>query len=59
MASVDVCGECRGRGKYKVYNAYDLKFEEEVICEYCAGWNTDSSSLGAVLGRQVEEGLPN
>lgn len=32
-----VCSECGGKGKYKIYNAYDSKFEEEIICEYCDG----------------------
>lgn len=29
------CKECRDSGKYKVYNAYDPDYEEEVACEYC------------------------
>ena len=37
MISVSVCNECGGKGTYKIYNAYDPKFEEEIICEYCDG----------------------
>lgn len=40
MVSISTCAECKGKGKYKVYNAYDLTFEEEVICEYCDGEGT-------------------
>lgn len=37
MTSVSVCGECNGKGNYKILNAYDPEFEETVICEYCDG----------------------
>ena len=44
--SVSICGECKGKGSYKVYNAYDPNFEEDVICEYCDGQGTfDEDSL--------------
>ena len=37
MVSISVCAECKGKGVYKIYNAYDPSFEEEIICEYCDG----------------------
>jgi DnaJ-class molecular chaperone len=35
MAQNKTCTECNGTGKYKVFNAYEPTFEEEVLCEYC------------------------
>lgn len=37
MITINTCSECSGKGHYKVYNAYDPKYEEAVICEYCDG----------------------
>ena len=37
MTSVGVCGECKGKGQYKIRNAYDPTFVEEILCEYCDG----------------------
>ncbi len=39
------CTECNDTGKYKVHNAYDPTFEEEVICEYCLPKNKSKPVL--------------
>ncbi len=37
MVTLSVCAECKGKGKYKVFNAYDPDDVEEVLCEHCDG----------------------
>ncbi len=32
-----LCTECDGKGTYKILNAYDEDYEEEIECEYCDG----------------------
>jgi DnaJ-class molecular chaperone len=40
VTNISICNECKGKGKYKVFNAYDPNFSETVICEYCDGEGT-------------------
>jgi len=35
MITLSVCAECKGKGKYLVFNAYDPEDVEEVLCEHC------------------------
>ena len=37
MVAISVCSNCSGKGKYKIFNAYDPGFEEEIFCEVCDG----------------------
>ena len=45
MNKSKTCTECNGEGKYKVYNAYNPNFEEEVVCEYCQPKDKDTSKV--------------
>lgn len=51
MSVIGVCSECGGKGVYKIYNAYDPKFEEEIICEYCDGRGVSSEPLVSQVPR--------
>jgi DnaJ-class molecular chaperone len=37
MRTIIICPECHGKGTYKIYNAYEPEFEEEITCECCDG----------------------
>lgn len=37
MVTLSVCAECKGKGSYKVFNAYDPQDVDVVVCEYCDG----------------------
>lgn len=40
MVSVSICPECKGKGFYFVYNAYNPDSKEQTFCECCGGEGT-------------------
>lgn len=56
MVDISICGECKGKGKYPVYNAYDSSFEELVICEYCDGKGTLDEFIEGSSRKRHNEG---
>ena len=39
------CRECGGKGWYYVYNVYDPKAKDKVMCEYCTAPETKDGDM--------------